>query len=71
MLFGAAPMKQSTRKFFLQLNFPLLQGYGMSETSGGTNISDKMLWTEYSQDYLKEAGTPIADQEIMIEGQNQ
>ena len=32
--FGAAPLKKSTRAFFASLNLPLLNCYGMSETSG-------------------------------------
>lgn len=63
-------MKESTRKFFLQLNFSLINGYGMSETSGACNVSDKMLWTTFSEDYLKEAGTPLEGQEIVIENKD-
>jgi long-subunit acyl-CoA synthetase (AMP-forming) len=59
MIFGAAPMKDSTRQFFLQLNISLFNGYGMSETSGAITVSDKFLWTKFSDDYLKEAGTPL------------
>lgn len=42
----------------------------MSET-GASNISDKMLWTEFSEDYLKEAGTPLEGIECVIDGQDQ
>ena len=63
-------MKDSTRKFFLQLNFVLTNGYGMSESSGACNVSDKMLWTGFSENYLKEAGTPLEGQEVVIENKD-
>ena len=33
-IYGAAPLKQSTRDFFNGLHLPLLNCYGMSETAG-------------------------------------
>ena len=36
---GAAPLKQHTVNFFSSLNLPLMNCYGMSETSGIVTIS--------------------------------
>ena len=40
-LFGAAPLKKSTRDYFLSLDMQLHNWYGMSETSGGETYSLK------------------------------
>jgi long-chain-fatty-acid--CoA ligase ACSBG len=32
--FGAAPMSQDVKKFFMSLGMPLINVYGLSETSG-------------------------------------
>lgn len=58
-LFGAAPMKETTRKFFLQLNFFLNNNYGMSESSGPHTFTNASKWKEYSEKALREAGTGI------------
>ena len=44
MITGAAPMKESTRKFFLQINISFINGYGMSETSGPHTLTHPNLW---------------------------
>jgi len=31
---GAAPIMRETLEFFMSLDLPLMEGYGMSETSG-------------------------------------
>jgi len=36
--FGAAPLKQSSIDYFASLDIPLLNVYGLSETTGGTTI---------------------------------
>ncbi len=38
--FGAAPMDPKIRKYFLSLNIFLINGYGMSESTGPQNFSD-------------------------------
>jgi len=43
-LFGAAPMKESTREFFLKINFFLRNNYGMSETGGAHTITKNEGW---------------------------
>lgn len=67
---GAAPMRATTRKFFLQINFSLLNVYGMSETTGAHSCTDSTLWPELSDDYLKEAGIQSPGLETCIEGQD-
>ena len=43
-MFGAAPIKESTRIFFLKINIFLQNGYGMSETSGPHCLTDCLSW---------------------------
>jgi long-subunit acyl-CoA synthetase (AMP-forming) len=35
--FGAAPLKQTTIDYFASLDFPLLNAYGLSETTGAAS----------------------------------
>ena len=42
---GAAPMRATTRSFFLKINFSFLNCYGMSETTGPHSVTDQLLWT--------------------------
>ena len=63
-------MKESTRKFFLSINITFLNGYGMSETSGATSITDSTLWTHFNENYLKETGQPLEGIDICIENQD-
>ena len=48
MMFGAAPMRESTRQFFLNLNIFLLNVYGMSELSGPQTFTDPMIWQNFT-----------------------
>lgn len=61
--FGAAPLKESTRRFFASLNMPLLNCYGMSET-GGMHTGSLPLphWNK-----INAAGTPIIGTQVRIE----
>jgi long-chain-fatty-acid--CoA ligase ACSBG len=54
--FGAAPMDPSIRSYFLSLNIFLINSYGMSESTGPQNFTDKT-----SLDYL---GPPEAFREV-------
>ena len=38
-MFGAAPLKQSTIDYFSSLDIPLMNFYGLSETTGTTTFS--------------------------------
>ena len=38
--FGAAPMSQDIKKFFMSLGMPLINVYGLSETSGAATYMD-------------------------------
>ncbi|XP_069482860.1 long-chain-fatty-acid--CoA ligase ACSBG2-like isoform X2 [Ambystoma mexicanum] len=38
---GTAPMKEDTKKFFMRLNIPLMERYGMTETFGPHMVSVK------------------------------
>lgn len=39
--FGAAPLDPSIRAYFLSLNIPLINSYGMSESTGPQNFTDQ------------------------------
>jgi len=34
MISGAAPITEETLKYFMSLDLPIMEGYGMSESSG-------------------------------------
>lgn len=56
-VFSAAPMRESTREFFLNLNIFLENVYGMSELSGPQTITDRNAWDTFqSPEFLREAG---------------
>jgi hypothetical protein len=55
-LFGAAPLDPAIRKYFLSINIPLGNSYGMSESTGPQNFTDRT-----SLDYL---GPPEAFREV-------
>jgi len=66
-IFSAAPLKESTRLFFLHLNFYLYNIYGMSELSGPQTISNPKAFKEFhSIEALKEAGEVFPGLELRI-----
>mmetsp|Transcript_18020 Transcript_18020/g.30697 ORF Transcript_18020/g.30697 Transcript_18020/m.30697 type:complete len:373 (+) Transcript_18020:798-1916(+) len=59
-MFGAAPLKQSSIEYFGSLDIPLMNMYGLSETTGSTTVSNR-------HDYKsKMAGREIRGCEIKI-----
>jgi long-subunit acyl-CoA synthetase (AMP-forming) len=41
--FGAAPMSREVKKFFMSLGMPLINMYGLSETSGAATYMDNLM----------------------------
>ena len=58
--YGAAPLKQTSVDYFASLDIPLLNMYGLSETTGSTTIN---FFNEFS---LKHAGKCMAGCDIRI-----
>jgi long-chain-fatty-acid--CoA ligase ACSBG len=40
LFFGAAPLSDKVKRFFMSLNMPLINMYGLSETSGAATFMD-------------------------------
>jgi long-subunit acyl-CoA synthetase (AMP-forming) len=40
LFFGAAPLSDKVKKFFASLNMPLINTYGLSETSGAATFME-------------------------------
>jgi len=49
--FGAAPLKQSTIEYFASLDMPLLNCYGLSETTGGVSLQSADKFSLYGAGY--------------------
>ena len=58
--FGAAPMNSEVKKFFMSLGMPLINTYGLSETSGGATYMEPPFFT------FDKIGRPIPGTEIKI-----
>lgn len=58
--FGAAPMNGEVKRFFMSLGMPLINMYGLSETSGAATYMEPPLLT------LEKAGKAIPGSEIKI-----
>lgn len=56
---GGAPVSEELKRFFLSINLPLTEVFGMSETSGAVTLN-----FDYSN--LKVVGKPIGDMKIRI-----
>ena len=59
-LYGAAPLKESTREYFISLGVPLLNSYGMTESTGPTTVNPEDLIK------LETAGTAMFGTDLMI-----
>lgn len=60
MIFSAAPMRESTRSFFLNLNIFLYNCFGMSELSGPETFTNPNKWKNFTdKEFLREAGKAI------------
>ena len=58
--YGAAPLKQSSVDYFASLDMPLLNMYGLSETTGASTMN---FFADFS---LSHAGKSIAGGQIKI-----
>lgn len=67
-MFGAAPIKESTRLFFLNLNIYLRNVYGMSELAGPQTLTDPSFFKNFHcAEALKEAGIALPGLQISID----
>jgi len=64
-MFGAAPLKQSSIDYFSSLDIPILNMYGLSETTGSTRASSR------SDFNLKTAGKSMSGGIIKISDQDE
>lgn len=60
--YGAAPIKQSTIKFYTSIGIPLFNFYGMSETSGPQSVNISKSDTNFLS-----AGKPLIGTQLKIE----
>lgn len=65
-LYGAAPLDPQIRYYFLSLNFFLINSYGMSESTGPQNFSNKDAFDYRDLSHLREVGSAIPGTEIKI-----
>lgn len=57
--FGAAPLDPAIRAYFLSLNFFLVNSYGMSESTGPQNFTDKTSLDISSPEGYREVGRSL------------
>ena len=69
-MYGSAPLDPQIRQYFLSLNIFLINSYGMSESTGPQNFSNKNAFDYKDLAYLKEVGTNLPGTEIKILKQN-
>lgn len=76
-MFGAAPMKQTSKDYFASLDMPLYNMYGMSETTGTTTVHSLLSFRLDSAGYAM-PGTDLkihdpdehGEGEILMRGRN-
>lgn len=67
-IFSAAPIKESTRLFFVNLNIYLHNIFGMSELSGPQTFTNPKAFKNFtSVEALKEAGVPLPGLQVVID----
>ena len=66
LIFGAAPMHSDVREYFLSVGMFLMNGYGMSESSGPQTISDPNFFKLNNRAFLREAGISFVGTELKI-----
>jgi len=57
---GAAPISHEVLKFFLSIGIPISEGYGMTETTGITHVSEQRNYR------LGTVGQPLGDTQVQI-----
>ena len=65
MFVGAAPVDDQTVEFYEKMNMPLVNLYGLSETSGALTIH------EFPNSHRSKAGPPIAGTDVLIFNPNE
>ena len=73
LICGSAPLAPETQQFFLMLGIPVLQGYGLTETTGICTLDDPRLPVEpgYVGSAITGVEVKIADnEEIVVRGPN-
>ena len=65
--FGAAPLDPTIRRYFLSLNIFLINGYGMSESTGPQNMTDDSSLDAFGPlDGFREVGRKAENQTEFI-----
>lgn len=64
ILVGAAPISKACLDYFLSLNIPIMNVYGMSESTAPTSSNSNKICSIYS------AGFPVPGTEMVIKGPN-
>ena len=71
-MYGAAPLDPTIRKYFLSLNFLLINSYGMSESTGPQNLTDKTsLDINGPLQNFREVGRSFPGTQLIIKKANQ
>lgn len=65
---GAAPLSHEIRNYFLSLNIPIVNVYGMSECSGPQTITDFFNYPNLGPGFLGSCGSALEGTEMKIVG---